>query len=71
MMSNAGWRKSTHSGSQGGNCVEVGQAADGRMLVRDTKHHGRGPVHRYTTAQWRAFVTEVRNGQFDQAAPGR
>ncbi|HET6192111.1 MAG TPA: DUF397 domain-containing protein, partial [Trebonia sp.] len=30
------WRKSTFSGGNGGDCVEVGQQA-GRVLVRDTK----------------------------------
>lgn len=30
------WRKSTYSGGTGGNCVEVGRAAD-RVLVRDTQ----------------------------------
>ncbi|WP_019632149.1 DUF397 domain-containing protein [Actinomadura atramentaria] len=30
------WRKSTHSGGQGGNCVEVG-SADGMVGIRDSK----------------------------------
>jgi hypothetical protein len=59
------WRKSTFSGPNGGNCVEVAQTADGMMLVRDTKEHGHGPVHRYTAAEWRAFVVGVRAGEFD------
>ena len=41
------WRKSTFSGANGGGCVEVADH-DGMILVRDTKDHGRGPVHRYT-----------------------
>ena len=32
------WRKSSHSGGSGGNCVEVGTSAEvGRVLVRDTR----------------------------------
>ncbi|HUZ22331.1 MAG TPA: DUF397 domain-containing protein [Streptosporangiaceae bacterium] len=58
------WRKSSFSGNGGGNCVEVGQAADGTILVRDTKDRG-GAAHRYTPAEWRAFVAGVRNGEFD------
>jgi hypothetical protein len=53
------WRKASYS-DNGGNCVEVGQTADGTILVRDTKDNGHGPVHRYTTAEWRAFTTATR-----------
>ncbi len=64
------WRKSTFSGANGGGCVEVA-GQDGIILVRDTKDHGRGPVHRYTPGQWRAFITGVRSGEFDLDKPGR
>jgi hypothetical protein len=59
----ASWRKSSYSGGRGGNCVEVGQSADGSVLVRDTKDHGHGPVHRHSPAQWRAFILSVHNGE--------
>jgi hypothetical protein len=59
------WRKATRSGNGGASCVEVGQTRDGMILVRDTKNHGRGPVHRYTSKEWRAFVAGVRSGEFD------
>ena len=64
------WRKSSFSGNGGGNCVEVGQDADGTILVRDTKDRGR-PAHRYTLAEWRAFVAGMRNGEFDLDESGR
>lgn len=64
-LSSARWRKSTYSGNNGGNCVEVGQAADGLILVRDTKDDGKGVIHRFTPAEWRAFVAGVRSGEFD------
>jgi hypothetical protein len=35
-VNSATWRKSSYSGSNGGECVEVG-AHEGRVLVRDTK----------------------------------
>jgi hypothetical protein len=57
------WRKSTYSGNGGASCVEVA-GHDGMVLVRDTKDHGRGPVHLYTPDQWRAFITSVRSGDF-------
>ena len=62
------WRKSSFSGN-GGDCVEVGQAAGGGILVRDTKDPG-GPVHRYTQSEWAAFLSGVRNGEFDLDASG-
>jgi Domain of unknown function (DUF397) len=65
------WRKASFSGNGGGSCVEVGQTDDGALLVRDTKDHGRGPIHRFTQAEWRAFVAGVRNGEFDLDESGR
>jgi hypothetical protein len=44
---------------------------DGTVLVRDTKDRGRGPVQRYTSDEWRAFVAGVRSGEFDLDESGR
>jgi hypothetical protein len=52
------WRKSTFSGN-GGDCVETGQAGDA-VLLRDTKQHGHGHVHRFTTEQWREFIAAIK-----------
>jgi predicted secreted Zn-dependent protease len=57
------WRKASYSASNGG-CVEVA-GHEGMVLVRDTKDHGRGPVHRFTRAGWEAFTAGVRAGEFD------
>ena len=65
------WRKASFSGNGGASCVEVGQARDGMILVRDTKDHGQGAVQRYAPAGWRAFVAGVRNGEFDPDKSGR
>jgi Domain of unknown function (DUF397) len=64
------WRKSSFSGSQGGNCVEVA-GNDGMILVRDTKDHGHGHVHRFPRASWRAFVAAVRNRESGLDESGR
>ena len=54
-----GWRKSSFSCSQGGNCVEV--AGDGRrVLVRDTRQAETGPVLRFSPATWRRFAAQVK-----------
>ena len=53
------WRKSSYSGSNGGQCVEV--AAAGRVLVRDTKHRA-GAVLTFTPDAWRAFTACIKHG---------
>lgn len=60
MTSEQQWRKSSYSGGEGGNCVEVGQRA-GSVLVRDTKRHGEGPELAVGADAWRAFVAGVRS----------
>jgi hypothetical protein len=51
------WRKSSYSGSNGGECVEVTAAA--AVLVRDTADRN-GPVLTFTADAWRAFTTAIR-----------
>jgi hypothetical protein len=58
------WRKSSFSGGEGGDCVEVARAADGGRFLRDTKDRAR-PAHFFTAAEWDAFVLGVKNGEFD------
>jgi hypothetical protein len=55
----AGWRTSSFSGSQGGNCVEA-TAHGHRVLVRDTKQAGEGPVLRFSAHAWRRFADQVK-----------
>lgn len=55
------WRKSSYSGGGSGGCVEVGQTHD-TVLVRDTKQHGHGQVHRFAPAAWREFVAAIKVG---------
>jgi hypothetical protein len=49
------WFKSSYSGSDGGNCVEVAAALDA-VYVRDSKATGGGPVLRVGRDDWTAFV---------------
>ncbi len=56
------WRKSSYSGGQGGNCVEVARrAVVGHVMVRDSKDTS-GPVLSFPPAEWRVFVVELRGG---------
>ncbi len=51
------WRKSSYSGPNGGECVEVATA--GAVLVRDTTDPS-GPVLTFTADAWRAYTATVR-----------
>lgn len=60
------WHISTYSPDNGGNCVEAGPLADGteRVAVRHS-HRPDAEVIVYTRAEWEAFLSGVRNGEFD------
>ncbi|MBT2477516.1 DUF397 domain-containing protein [Streptomyces sp. ISL-94] len=49
------WFKSSYSGSDGGDCVEVAAGLDA-VYVRDSKAVGDGPVLRVGRGEWAAFV---------------
>ncbi|MFK3983324.1 DUF397 domain-containing protein [Micromonospora sp. NPDC050397] len=55
----ARWRKSSKSGTNGGDCVEVADNLPGRVLVRDTKDRDGGTLA-FGLDAWRAFVTLAR-----------
>jgi hypothetical protein len=61
MSDNTGWRKSSYSGGQGGNCIEVGHGRE-VIAVRDTKQVGRGPVLRFNAEAWRRFAGQIKVG---------
>ena len=53
------WFKSSYSGSDGGDCVEVA-AGHGAVYVRDSKVAGGGPVLRVGRDEWATFVSLAR-----------
>jgi hypothetical protein len=57
-LDSATWRKSSYSGSNGGNCVEVGGAA-GNVAVRDTQDRA-GAVLTLSVDAWRAFAEGLK-----------
>jgi len=59
------WRKSRFSGSS--NCVEVA-VRDGQIYVRDSKKAPIGPALAFSPSEWNAFLTGVRDGEFNLEA---
>lgn len=75
-LSDARWVKSSFSGDNGGDCVEVAELRDvtdapghkagqaDLVAVRDSKDP-EGPKLFFTPAEWDAFVNGVKANEFD------
>jgi hypothetical protein len=64
-LSGAAWHKSTYSGSNGGQCVEVARNLPGIVAVRDSREPG-GAKLVVSSRQWAAFIRHLAAD-----APGR
>lgn len=60
-LSAARWRKSSHSNSHGGDCVEVAGGPTSTVPVRDSKHP-EGPVVTFGASAWSAFIDLIAQG---------
>jgi hypothetical protein len=61
------WRKSSYSGNNGGQCVEMAPHDNGSgslCLIRDSKDRS-GPTLAFAPDAWQAFVAAVKDGKFD------
>jgi len=56
MESQLEWRKSSYSGDQGGNCLEVAEAPCASIAIRDSKNPA-GPILTIEPATFRHFVS--------------
>jgi hypothetical protein len=56
------WRKASRSVGNGA-CVEVGPEP-AAIMVRDSTDRV-GPMLRYSTEAWHAFITDTKTGHFD------
>ncbi len=55
------WRTSSACNESG--CIEVRPGTDG--VEMRASHSPDGPILRFTADQWKAFLDEIRAGQFD------
>jgi len=60
-LSRAVWRKSSRSGGNGGQCVEVARNLPEAVAVRDAKDPAGTPLL-VTRAAWAAFLVTVKRG---------
>lgn len=54
------WRKSSHSGPTGGQCVEVGNTDQAFVAVRDSTDRG-GVVLGFPLGTWQEFTADLKN----------
>ncbi|WTT38035.1 DUF397 domain-containing protein [Kitasatospora sp. NBC_00085] len=57
------WLKSSYSGGNGGDCIEVAPGLPGVVPVRDSKDP-QGPALLFPASAWRSFIAAVRVGDF-------
>jgi Domain of unknown function (DUF397) len=58
-ISQVTWRKASHSGANGGGCVEVASTANVSVAVRDSKNQN-GPKLAFVPSAWESFIQRVR-----------
>jgi len=64
-LTHAVWRKSSRSGSNGGDCVEVAGHPRGVVAVRDSKNPD-GPKLVLSPAGWRRFTAHLKTERYGQ-----
>jgi hypothetical protein len=57
-LSRANWRTSSHSGGNGGQCVEVARNLPGVVVVRDSKARQAGTLV-FSRAAWAGFIATL------------
>ncbi|MGW0586183.1 DUF397 domain-containing protein [Streptosporangium sp. NPDC002607] len=56
------WIKSSYSGPNGDDCVEVATNLPGLIAVRDSKDPA-GPMLTFSPTAWHNFLTGIRDGE--------
>lgn len=53
------WHKSSYSGGNGGDCVEVAETPEA-VLIRDTKHRDLGHLD-FSPTEWATFLANLKH----------
>lgn len=66
-LTSAQWRTSSHSGGNGGQCVQVAVISStagisGRLYAVQDSRNPAGPVLAFGTGQWRTFTQAIKTG---------
>ncbi|HZB32050.1 MAG TPA: DUF397 domain-containing protein [Streptosporangiaceae bacterium] len=59
------WRKSSHSGNGGADCVELARTSTGDIATRDSKAPNDGML-RFNPPAFAAFLAEIKRGNYDK-----
>ncbi|MFJ1754945.1 DUF397 domain-containing protein [Kitasatospora sp. NPDC088134] len=59
------WRKSSYSGGNGGECIEIATTTAAMIAVRDSKDPY-GPQLRFSNEAWAAFAVAAASGEFGE-----
>ncbi|MGA5132887.1 DUF397 domain-containing protein [Streptomyces olivoreticuli] len=54
------WRKSSYSGPNGGDCLEIADNIPNALPIRDSKNPD-GPALLVTPAAWTSFLTGIKS----------
>ncbi len=58
-LSSSTWRKSSYSGDNGAQCVEVADSMHATVLMRDSKNPA-GPALVFSHTDWRSFIAGIK-----------
>ncbi|MET7510485.1 DUF397 domain-containing protein [Streptomyces albidoflavus] len=62
-LTNARWTKSSYSGNNGGNCLELAHRVRNFAPVRDSKAGAEGPSLPFTRPSWASFLSALQRGE--------
>ncbi|MFE7671451.1 DUF397 domain-containing protein [Streptomyces albidoflavus] len=62
-LTKAHWNKSSYSGHDGGNCLELAHAVTGFAPVRDSKAGAEGPSLPFTRPAWASFIAALQHNE--------
>ncbi|MEV6671800.1 DUF397 domain-containing protein [Streptomyces sp. NPDC051162] len=60
----ATWRKSSYSGPNGGECLEIADNIPNAIPIRDSKHPD-GPALFFPPTAWTSFLTSIKHANLE------